>query len=222
MIRPDNTRSFNMGKSIAIDWEGQNDPPVELPEIPLALDISLQACTSAFISGMDSMMKEGAKSFDDFRSGKIDEKQYTYRVVSKGTQGAFKSGAKTVTALSLKEGVKVVSKRFGGEMLKRFARSNAMTAIAYGIVDQGADTIGFYGGTLSEKDYKINTVENVGRTGGAISGAAAGAMLGSVVPGLGTGAGALIGGMMGMLGSMGGAVMGKSLGESWFEEEEKK
>ena len=202
---------------VPITWEGELDAPEPI-ELPPAAEIAFSAATNAILGGINMMIKEGMNSYEDYASGKIDQKQYTYRVMVKGSAAAAKSGGKTVVALSLKEGVKVFAKKLGAEGFKRFARSNAMTAIAFGVVDQGADTYKYYKGELNESQYKINSSENLGGTGGAIGGAAVGAMLGSVVPGLGTGAGALLGSLMGMLGAAGGATMGKSIGENLFGE----
>jgi phage tail tape-measure protein len=188
----------------------------ELPGIPLGLDIGLQACASAIVSGINSMAKEGGKSLEDYRSGKIDQKQYTYRVIHKGTEGAMKGGARTASGLALSEGAKhFIGKKFGQEVLKRLSRHNALTAVAFFVVDQSADTFKLYTGKIDSAKYKVNTAENLGTTGGAIGGAAAGAMIGSVVPGMGTAFGAMIGGMFG---AMSGAASGKTLGEALFIE----
>ncbi|MEM6802342.1 MAG: hypothetical protein AAF696_13115, partial [Bacteroidota bacterium] len=146
--------------------------------------------------------------------------QFTYRVFVKGTQAAVRNGSKTIVALGVKEGAKAVAQKIGKESLKRFAKSNSMTAICFGLVDQGTDAYKFSQGYMSKSEFQIKTSENVGSTGGAIGGAAVGAMLGSVVPGLGTGAGAAIGFMAGMLGASGGASLGKSVGTYLFNEDQ--
>ncbi|MEM7370932.1 MAG: hypothetical protein AAF587_20120 [Bacteroidota bacterium] len=205
---------------VPIDWEGskQNPPEYpELPSIPISADILLKAVADAFGSGMNGMMKEGIESFQDFRKGKIDEKQYTYRVVYKGTQAAVKGGSRTAAALGLSEGAKrLIVKKFGEEALRRLGKYNFVTSMAFGIIDQGTHTYQYANGQLPARDFKIKSVENVGGTGGAISGAAAGAMIGSAFPGLGTVAGAMLGYAFAVMGAMSGASLGKSLGEQWF------
>lgn len=218
-IKPQSQKALNLSSfSIPIIWEGED----ELPEMPFppAMELAFGAATNAILGGMQGMMKEGVDSYPDYSSGKIDQNQYTYRVFVKGTQTAITSGSKTVVALGVKEGAKVVAKKIGKESIMRFARSNAMTAIAFGLVDQGTDTYKWSQGQMSESDFKIKTSENVGSTSGSIGGAAIGAILGSVVPGLGTGAGAAIGYMAGMLGASGGASLGKSVGEYFFADKQ--
>ncbi|MEL6674000.1 MAG: hypothetical protein AAFR61_17485 [Bacteroidota bacterium] len=211
---------FPKAIQIPIAWEGEDNPP-ELPELPAPMEIGLAAATNAIMGGLNGMIREGARSLEEYQNGNIDQKQYTYRIVTKGSQAAVTTGAKTVLAMGLKEGAKAVAKRMGSDSLKRFVRGGAMTSICFGIVDQGTATYQWSQGALTDAGYKVKTSENVGGTGGAIGGAAIGAMIGSVVPGLGTGAGFLVGSMMGMLGAAGGAAMGKSLGETWFPEETK-
>lgn len=193
----------------------------ELPElpIPVSFEIGLNAVASAVIAGINGMAKEGAKSYEDFKAGKIDQTQMTFRVVSKGTEQALKGGARTASGLAISEGAKhVLKKRFGEAVLKRLTRHNAVTAFAFFVVDQSADTYKLFQGQIQSDQYKINTLSNLGTTGGSIGGAAAGAVLGSVVPGLGTAVGAMLGGM---LGAMSGNAGGQSLGEILFKLPEK-
>lgn len=201
---------------IPIDWEGEMQAPPDFPEIPATIEIPIHAASAAVMSGLNGMMREGVERFEDYRSGKLDDKQYTYRIVSRGSQEAVKSGVRTVTALTLAEGAKrMITRRFGQVLLGRLIRYNVINAVAFGLIDQGSDTFKLYRGELSSEQYKVKSVENAGGTSGAIGGAAAGALLGSVVPGIGTAAGM----MLGMLGAMGGAAVGKSLGQQWFEEQ---
>lgn len=206
---------------IPIEWEGQDNPPEAPPLYPPIVEIPISAASAALITGVQAMMQEAGKSFQDWQSGKIDEAQFTYRVVHKGSQGAVKGGVRTAGALGLSQGIRsVVAKKWGEQIAKRLTRYNLLGSICFGIVDQTTDTVKWANGKLTERDYKVKSVENVGSTGGAIGGAAVGSMLGSVVPGLGTGAGALIGGMLSMMGAMSGASIGKSIGEEWFPKEE--
>ncbi len=205
------------------NFSPSNDIPVEVldsplePELPIAADIGINAAVAAVMSGLNEMMREGGKSIEDFRAGKIDEKQFTYRLVHKATEAATRNGIRTGSALVMSEGAKkVLTKAFGKALVKRLSRYNLITAICFGMVDQGRHTLDLANGKMDTREYKVKSVENVGGTGGAISGATAGAVLGSVVPGLGTAAGGMLGYMMGMLGAMGGGALGRSLGEKWF------
>jgi hypothetical protein len=199
---------------VPIEWEGQMQAPPDIPEIPATVEIPIHAVSAAVMSGLNGMMREGVERYEDYRSGKLDDKQYTYRIVSKGSQAAVTSGARTVTALTLAEGAKrMITRRFGQVLVGRLIRYNVINAVAFGIIDQGTDTFKLYRGQMSSEQYKVKSVENAGGTSGAIGGAAAGALLGSVVPGIGIAAGM----MLGMLGAMGGAAVGKSLGQQWFE-----
>ncbi len=208
---------------VPIEWEGQDAP--DTPEIPILIEIPISAASAALITGVQAMLQEGSRSMGEWQSGKIDEKQFTYRVVHKASQGALKGGGRTLGALGLSEGIrKAVAHKWGEHIARRLTRYNLLGSVCFGIVDQTGDTFKWVNGKLTLRDYKVKSVENVGGTGGAIGGAALGSMLGSIVPGLGTGTGALIGGMLSMMGAMGGASLGKSIGEEWFpqEEEEKK
>lgn len=200
-------------RNIPIAWEGEAPP--EVPEFPPAMEIGAQAVSSAILGGINGMLKEGMTNFQDLQEGKLDQKQFTYRIVRKGSQAAFQGGSKAVAALTMRQGFIYAAKKIGSKSLLGIARRHTMVSICYGIVDQGIDTVKYYRGDLDSTGFKIQTSENVGSTGGAIGGAALGAAVGSVVPGLGTMAGALLG----MLGAASGASVGKSVGEKWFGEE---
>ncbi len=200
-------------RNIPIAWEGEAAP--EVPEFPPALEIGAQAVSSAILGGINGILKEGMTNYQDLQNGKLDQKQFTYRLVRKGSQAAFQSGSKAVAALTMRQGMVYAAKKMGSKSLLGLARRHTMVSVCYGIVDQSIDTVKFYRGELDTTGFKIQTSENVGSTGGAIGGAALGAALGSVVPGLGTMAGALLG----MLGAASGASVGKSVGEKWFGED---
>jgi hypothetical protein len=209
-------RPSEVPQPLYIQIEGSDPPPVE-EDIPVLADIGINAVAAAMMSGLNEMVKEGGRSFEAYRDGKISEKQFTYRLVHKGSNAAVKNGVRTGSALVLSEASKkTLTKLFGKAVVKRLSRYNVMTAVCFGLVDQGRHTIELAQGKMDGRIYKIKSVENAGGTGGAIGGAAAGVAIGSVVPGLGTAAGGMIGYTMGMLGAMSGGALGRSLGEKWF------
>lgn len=214
------SKPVSLTRFVPIEWAGQDLP--EIPEeLPIGADILFRACADALSSGLNGMVKEGSEHYDDWRKGKIDEKQFTYRMVRKGSEAALKGGVRTGAALVLSEGAKrVIARRWGEAVMRRFTRYNVFTAVAYGLVDQGTHTYKLYKGEMKPTEYKVKSAENVGGTGGAIAGATAGALAGSLIPGLGTGAGALMGYVMAVIGAMGGANLGRNLGEEWFGEKD--
>ncbi len=180
-----------------------NEPPSQ--EVPMGLSIAL----TGVIDGITGMIREAVTCFDEYREGKITESDAIDRVYHKG----LFSGSRTCAALSVREGAKMAGAKLGGEVLKKVTRSNAMTYIAYGLVDQSIDTYRLQSGDIDDRQYKVSTVKNVGTTSGAIGGIALGTMIGSAVPVVGT----MIGGMVGgMLGGMYGAQGGQNLGEVMF------
>ncbi|MDP5171475.1 MAG: hypothetical protein NWR72_14615 [Bacteroidia bacterium] len=201
-------------RNIPIIWEGEAPP--EVPDFPPALEIGAQAVSSAILGGINGMVREGMDQFEAYQTGKLDHKQYTYRIVRKGSEAAMKQGSKAVAALTMRQGLIFAAKKMGAKRLLVFAKGSAMISVAYGVVDQGVDTYKYFQGELKEVEFKVQTSQNVGSTGGAIGGAAMGALLGSAVPGLGT----VMGAFLGMLGSASGASLGKAIGEKWFIEEE--
>ena len=186
----------------------------------ILLDIGETAAVSAIVSGINGMVKEGQEGFAKMEEGKIDNRELTVRVIRTGAKNAATAGAKAAMAVSIKEGVRAISRKLGWRAVWRVSikYNNAFTAIAFGMVDQGFSTVKWVNGSLSDREYKIDTLQNIGGAGGAIGGAATGAALGSVVPGVGTTMGAVLGAY---LGSQGGSSGGKKLGEDWFPEEEK-
>lgn len=191
-------------KALAEALESQN----------LVKDISAQAMTNAITSGIIEMLKEGNLKLDELEDGKINEKEFASTIFQKGAKSAATTGAKTVAALSIREGAKGIAKRFGQDLCKRFG-AGTLTAVAFGVVEQGIHTVRWMNGEIDDKRYKIQTAENLGSASGALGGAA----IGSMIPGLGTMVGAIVGGM---IGSYGGSAVGKSIGEDLFDEEEKK
>ncbi|MEL6589870.1 MAG: hypothetical protein AAFQ68_07320 [Bacteroidota bacterium] len=181
-----------------------NNPIEDLPN-PDIINIPV----SGVIDGLTGMVREGIVCIEEYREGKISQSEVIDRVYSKGVL----YGSRTTVALSFREGAKAAATRFGQEWMKRLTRSNAMTSIAYGMVDQSIDTYKWKKGQLSEVQYKVSTVKNIGSTGGAIGGVMIGTMIGSVVPGPGSMLGAMLGGM---IGGMYGAEGGKNVGEAVF------
>jgi hypothetical protein len=211
-LTPDSSQVF----FVPIEWEKFDDAPIN-PEFPFLADLGINAASAAVMSGLNAMMKEGGESIEAWRNGKINETQFTYRVIHKGTNAAMKNGVRTGSALVLNEGVsRAITRAWGHALLKRLNRYNSITAICFGLVDQTTHTVQWFQGKLDGREFKIKSVENVGSTGGAISGAAAGAMIGSIVPGLGTGSGAVVGYLCATFGAMSGAKAGRSLAEKWF------
>lgn len=207
---------------VPIDWidvaEGKvnlmDDPPFTPGQMVIANSI-----VSALLAGMNGLAAEIQEHFEAFARGEISGTEYAAKVAQAGSQKAALGGGKAAAAFTLQELVKVLSDKMGKAAFRRFARSNVMTLIAFGVVDQGIDTYKYYQGELKVRDYQINSVANVGSACGAASGGAIGAMLGSFVPGIGTLLGATFGSYFG---SYGGTMAGRSLGEQWFENPEAK
>lgn len=163
-------------------------------------DIGTQAGYAAALTAVVSAACELKDAYGSYKKGKISGKQYTSRVIQSGSKNAAKAAVKTASALAIKEGVKQAAKATGKTAMKRVAGSNAVTAVAFGIVEQMGDTILYASGKIDKRTYHKNTLENAGSTGGAVAGAATGAAIGSVVPVVGTAVGAMVGGMIGSIG----------------------
>ncbi len=203
--------------SVVIEGENQSEEWLVADSKTAGFEfIASQAFTMAVINGLHSMGREGYERYAAYEAGQISIGEFLSEVIKKGGSSAAVSGVKTVGALYLKEGIDELARRFGKNAFRRFANSYAATAIAFGLMDQGYDTLRWVGGRLSDRDYKVSTAQNVGATGGAIGGAAIGATLGSFVPFLGTGIGAILGGMFG---GYAGAENAKTWGEQYFEPE---
>jgi len=183
----------------------------------LIIEIGETAAVSAIMAGINGMVKEGQENMERLHKGEIDNKELTVRVIRTGAKTAATGGAKAALALSVKEGIRAISKRMGWRGLWRISirHSHAFTAVAFGLVDQSWSTVRWVRGDMSDKDFGIDTFQNVGSTSGAIGGAATGAALGSVIPGVGTTVGALLGAY---LGSQGGGHGGRTIGIQVFEE----
>ena len=184
----------------------------------LLLDIGEVATVQAIIYGLDGMYKAGVEHSPSYKKGDIGTSELVVKVVWTGGNRAAIGGAKTALALGLKEGIREVSKRMGWRTLWKASikHSSVFTAVAYGVVDQSWSTLKYASGSLSNKDFKIESWQNLGSTGGAIGGAATGAAIGSIIPGIGTTVGAVMGGL---LGSHGGSVSGRAMAEKYYEDE---
>lgn len=178
--------------------------------------IANQALTIAILNAVNTIGREGYERYEAYNEGEITMGEFAGTVAQKGAKSAAISGTKTIAALYLREGLEELAKRIGKNSFRRFANSYSGTAVAFGIVDQGYDTYRWVGGQISDREYKVSSVQNAGATGGAIGGSIAGAAIGSVVPFLGTGIGAIIGGLFG---GYGGAGAGRDWGEKLFEPE---
>ncbi len=185
----------------------------------LIIEIGETAAVSAVMAGINGMVKEGQSNMEKLQNGEINGKELTVKVIRTGAKDAATGGAKAALALSVKEGIRAISKRMGWRGLWKLSikHSHAFTAIAFGMVDQGWSTARWVNGNLSDKDFGVDTFQNVGATSGAIGGAATGAALGSVIPGVGTTIGAVLGAY---LGSHGGSQGGRAIGIQIFEVKE--
>ncbi len=185
----------------------------------LLLDMGETAMVSAVVNGINGMVKEGQDCMHKMNEGEIDNKEMIVRVIKTGGNKALNAGAKAGMAVGVKEGIRAISRRAGWHNLWRVSikYNNAFTAIAFGMVDQSFSTVKWLRGNMDERQFKIDTLQNVGAATGSIGGAATGAAIGSVVPGVGTTIGAVFGAY---LGSQGGSEGGKKLGEDWFPQEE--
>ena len=176
-------------------------------------DVGRQAASAGAFAAATSAAAEAVSSFGRMRRGEIGKAEYTGRVVTAGVQGGAASGARTAAALGMKEAGKAVGKKVGSQALRRFAGSNAGTAVAFTAVEQILDTAKVLSGKMSGSEYGVKSCQNVGGGGGAFGGALAGASLGSVVPIVGTAIGGLIGGVVG---GLGGGWFGKAFGKFCF------
>jgi hypothetical protein len=178
-----------------------------------ARDIARFAGGAAAVGAIAGAAGEAIHAYGDLRDGTIDGVGYAKRVVIGTAEGAASAGGRTAAALTIKEGTKQLAIRTGTESLRRVAGSNAGTAVAFAVVEQGIDTVALIRGTIDGSEYGARTTGTLGTTGGAYGGALAGAALGSVVPVVGNAVGAVIGGL---LGAFGGGFIGRTLGRSIF------
>lgn len=202
---------------VPIEWsDGTMTNNPGQPEIPPALGVGLNAAISALLAGIQGMVNTARDNFDSVYQGDMAKVEYVGQVVKAGTEKATVGGTKAAAAFSLQEGMKLVTNKLGSEFLKKAVRSNAMTMIAFGIVDQTTDTYKYFNNQIDLRQYKIQSAANAGSAGGSIAGGAMGAVIGSAVPGLGT----IMGGFIGsILGSSGAANAAKTFAEDYFPKE---
>jgi hypothetical protein len=206
---------------VPIQWEDEQPPVPGGSELPLRVEIPLRSLSAALAEGAQGMIREGQERYGAWQKGELDTGSYAVRILERGARDAARGGVRTALAIGLNQGLRrYVLRHWGRGALMRLSRHNALSAFAFGAVDQGFHTAQWLKGSIPLQEYQIRTVENAGSTGGAIGGTAAGAVLGSVIPGLGTAGGALLGLFFSMVGSMAGADAGRSLGKQWFGQDE--
>lgn len=121
-------------------------------------------------------------------------------------EALIRMAAVEVTEFGLKRVVrrqlsKRIARRAGGHVFKGVLRSNAVTAAACFLVDQGIDTAQLVRGRIDKKEYRRRSAENTGGAVGGLGGAATGATLGTFLcPGIGTTLGGIVGGLIGGIG----------------------
>lgn len=203
---------------VPIDWSEKSSFNFTLdePPFPPSQMVLANALFSALISGLGGIVNEVQMHYDAFSRGEISGTEYAAKVAEASSKRATFSGGKAVAAFSLQEVIKAMGDKWGKEFFKQFARSNVMTMMAFGAIDQTIDTYKFKTGALDLRNYKVNSVENAGSVTGALVGGAAGALAGTFLP-IGMFWGATLGSY---LGSSGGAMTGRTLGENYFPKEE--
>lgn len=178
-------------------------------------DIGSCAATSAAIGAGISFLSSVVDGHARYARGEIDGAEYMESVITETGKGAVNAGATTAAALCLKEGGKQLGKNLGNQALKRFAGSNAATAIAFGAVEVGCDLYKLGTGEIDGCEFGKKTMATTGGAAGGYGGAVAGAALGTMIlPGIGTGIGAFLGGLMG---GLGGNSIGSGIGSLIFD-----
>ena len=160
-------------------------------------DIAGQAKSSALFGVGFGLLSSIDSNIKKYNNDEMDGGEFVAEVVKDGVVTGATAAAKTTAALSMKEGGKYVAAKVGAEGLKKFAGSNAGTAVAFGCVDQFCMTVKLANGEITDEEYAKGTCLNVGSTGGAFGGAAAGAAIGSAIPVVGTIVGGFIGALAG-------------------------
>lgn len=160
-------------------------------------DIGSCAMNSAGIGAAFSAAGSIYSNLEKYNNGEIDGVEYMGEVAKDTAKGAVKSATTTATALSLKEGGKALGDAVGSQALRKFAGSNAGTAVAFGIAEIGYNAFKYANGDIDGKDFAKSSATTVGGAAGGYGGAVAGAAIGSaVLPGVGTAIGACLGGIV--------------------------
>lgn len=161
-------------------------------------DVGSCALNSAGIGAAFSAAGSLYSNLEKYNKGEINGLEYMGEVAKDTAKGAAKSAATTATALSLKEGGKALGEAVGSQAFRKFAGSNAGTAVAFGLAEIGFNAVKYANGDIDGKQFAKSSVTTVGGAAGGYGGAVAGAAIGSTVfPGVGTAIGACIGGIVG-------------------------
>jgi outer membrane lipoprotein SlyB len=140
----------------------------------------------------------------------VDGERSTGRLASEAAAGAGKSCASAALHAGLHAGVKKVAPSVARQLAKKTAARaavqagmercvrNALSAVAFLVVDQAVDSARLATGSIDREDYRKRSVENVGGAAGSVGGTAVGAAIGTAIcPGAGTAVGAFLGGLFG-------------------------
>lgn len=204
-----------LGQSVASAPTVTERVLTEVASRKLIKNIARSSAVAGAAGAVAGATGEAFRSYEHFKSGEMTGSEYFGRVTVTAGQTAAGVGGRTAAAAVVQEGAKQVAKRFGGETFKRLVGSNVGTAVAFGVVEQGIDTVHLVRGKIDGREYGARSAQTVGSTGGALGGAAAGAAVGSVVvPVVGTAIGAVLGGV---LGGIGGSIGGRKLGDHLFK-----
>lgn len=159
-------------------------------------DVGSCALNSAGIGAAFSAAGSLYSNLEKYNKGEIDGFEYMGEVAKDTAKGAAKSAATTATALSLKEGGKALGEAVGSQAFRKFAGSNAGTAVAFGLAEIGFNAVKYANGDIDGKQFAKSSATTVGGAAGGYGGAVAGATIGTALcPGIGTAIGACIGGI---------------------------
>ena len=157
-------------------------------------DIGSCAGTSAIIGAAAGAGTAICGNYKRYKNGEIDGLEYAGKVACGTVKTAATTGGTTAAALALKEGGKALGKSLGFEGFKRVAGSNVGTAVAFGVVEIGLDTVSLAQGKISSSEFAQKATATTGGAAGGLGGAMAGAAIGTAVcPGIGTAIGAGLG-----------------------------
>lgn len=158
----------------------------------VARDLAKVSAKSAAVSAAATMTVGTIAAVDEVKSGAAVTDAVKVVVVDSIAAGAS-SGAKSMTALAVRQGALAVGEKVGREGLKQVVRHSAATTVIFAGVDQAWETVAMKRGKVSRAEYVERSAANVGGSAGAAMGAA----LGSILPGPGTLLGGMAGGIVG-------------------------